>query len=101
VLDPALAERVPATAKKVRGKVEMVLDSATALGLRTGPNPAAWRGHLQGAMAAISCLPSGKLSSNRARALATLPLERGGGREGPEMIAKKPSHPVKNGPEGR
>lgn len=39
-------QRVPDTARKTRGKIEAVLDSATALGLRTGPNPAAWRGHL-------------------------------------------------------
>jgi hypothetical protein len=39
-------QRIPDTGRKLRGKIEMVLDSATALGLRSGPNPAAWRGHL-------------------------------------------------------
>lgn len=31
------------TASRVRGRIEMVLDWATARGLRTGDNPAAWR----------------------------------------------------------
>ena len=34
------------TASRVRGRIEMVLDFATAKGLRTGDNPARWRGHL-------------------------------------------------------
>ena len=34
------------TASRVRQRVEAVLDYATALGLRTGDNPARWRGHL-------------------------------------------------------
>lgn len=34
------------TASRVRGRVEKVLDRAKALKLRTGENPAAWRGHL-------------------------------------------------------
>jgi integrase len=42
-----LWDRIPATALKVRGKLEMVLASATALGLRSGPNPATWGGHLE------------------------------------------------------
>ncbi|WP_330114373.1 integrase arm-type DNA-binding domain-containing protein [Pseudomonas sp. JS3066] len=36
----------PRTANEVRGQIESVLDSAKALGLRTGENPARWRGHL-------------------------------------------------------
>lgn len=35
------------TASRVRGRIESVLDWATARGLRTGDNPARWRGHLQ------------------------------------------------------
>lgn len=34
------------TASRVRQRIEAVLDYATALGLRTGDNPARWRGHL-------------------------------------------------------
>lgn len=36
----------PETASRVRGRIERVLDSAKAQGLRTGENPARWRGHL-------------------------------------------------------
>ena len=34
------------TASRVRGRVEAILDAATAQGLREGPNPARWKGHL-------------------------------------------------------
>ncbi|XYD07071.1 integrase arm-type DNA-binding domain-containing protein [Methylobacterium sp. NMS12] len=34
------------TAARVRGRIEKVLDAAKAKGLRTGENPARWRGHL-------------------------------------------------------
>jgi hypothetical protein len=36
----------PETASRVRGRVESVLDWATARGYRTGENPARWKGHL-------------------------------------------------------
>jgi integrase len=36
----------PETANRIRQRIEAVLDYATALGLRTGDNPARWRGHL-------------------------------------------------------
>lgn len=36
----------PDTAKRVRGRIERVLDAAKVLGLRTGENPAVWRGNL-------------------------------------------------------
>ena len=35
------------TASRVRGRIEKVLSAATTLGLRTGINPALWRGHLE------------------------------------------------------
>lgn len=35
------------TATRVRGRIERVLDAATAKGLRHGDNPARWRGHLK------------------------------------------------------
>jgi integrase len=36
----------PETASRVRGRIEMILDLATARGYRQGDNPARWRGHL-------------------------------------------------------
>jgi integrase len=36
----------PETASRVRGRIEMILDWATARGYRQGDNPARWRGHL-------------------------------------------------------
>ena len=38
--------RTPETASRLRGRIERVLDAAKAKGLRTGENPARWRGHL-------------------------------------------------------
>ncbi len=34
------------TASRVRGRIERILDAAKAKGLRSGENPARWRGHL-------------------------------------------------------
>ena len=45
VLKP-LWERTPETAERLRGRIEAVLDAAKAKGLRSGENPARWRGHL-------------------------------------------------------
>lgn len=36
----------PETANRVRQQIEAVLDYSSALGIRTGDNPARWRGHL-------------------------------------------------------
>ena len=36
----------PETASRLRGRIEKVLDAAKAQGLRSGENPARWRGHL-------------------------------------------------------
>jgi integrase len=44
-VEPIWADRV-ATAARVRGRIESVLDWATVRGYRTGDNPARWRGHL-------------------------------------------------------
>jgi integrase len=38
--------RAPVTANRLRGRIEKVLNAAKAKGLRSGENPAAWRGHL-------------------------------------------------------
>jgi integrase len=45
VLTPLLA-RAPETAHRVRGRIERMIDAARAKGLRTGENPARWKGHL-------------------------------------------------------
>lgn len=45
ILQP-LWTRVPETAKRLRGRIENVLDAAKAKGKRSGENPARWRGHL-------------------------------------------------------
>ena len=45
VLQP-IWQTKPVTAGRVRNRIELVLDSAKARGLRSGENPAAWRGHL-------------------------------------------------------
>ena len=46
VLEPIWTEKTE-TASRVRGRIEAVLDWATARGYRHGDNPARWRGHLQ------------------------------------------------------
>jgi integrase len=45
VLQP-IWQAKPETASRVRGRIEAVLTAATVKGLRTGENPARWRGHL-------------------------------------------------------
>jgi integrase len=45
VLKP-IWEKIPETASRLRGRIERVLDAARAKGLRSGENPARWRGHL-------------------------------------------------------
>jgi integrase len=45
VLEPIWTEKTE-TATRLRGRIEQVLDWATARGLRDGLNPARWRGHL-------------------------------------------------------
>jgi integrase len=41
----------PETASRLRGRIESVLDYASARGWRTGENPARWRGHLDNLLA--------------------------------------------------
>ena len=45
VLDPIWNEKKE-TGRRVRGRIEAILNGAKAEGLRTGENPALWRGHL-------------------------------------------------------
>ena len=46
VLEPIWQSKTE-TASRVRGRIEAILDWAKARGMRTGENPARWRGHLQ------------------------------------------------------
>jgi integrase len=57
VLTP-IWQKIPETASRVRGRLEKVLSAAKAKGLRTGENPAAWRGHLDHLLSARSKLAS-------------------------------------------
>lgn len=45
VLQP-IWQAKPETASRLRGRIERVLDAAKARGLRSGENPARWRGHM-------------------------------------------------------
>ncbi|MCB1431834.1 MAG: tyrosine-type recombinase/integrase [Alphaproteobacteria bacterium] len=45
VLEPVWQEK-PETARRIRMRLERVLDAAKVRGLRSGDNPARWRGHL-------------------------------------------------------
>lgn len=45
VLKPIWSTK-PETASRCRGRIERVLDAAKAKGMRTGDNPARWKGHL-------------------------------------------------------
>ena len=73
VLQP-IWEKKPETASRVRGRIEAVLDWATAKKLRQGDNPARWQGNLE------------HLLSERPRAishLAALPYAEIGARSWP------------------
>lgn len=45
VLEPIWSTKLE-TASRIRGRIEAVLDAATARGYRQGPNPAQWKGNL-------------------------------------------------------
>jgi len=49
----------PETASRVRGRIETILSGAKVEGLRSGENPAAWRGHLDHLLAKQSKLKRG------------------------------------------
>ncbi len=58
VLQP-IWHRRPDTAKRLRGRIERVLDATAVRGFRTGDNPARWRGHLQNLLAKPKLLTRG------------------------------------------
>src|SRR2546429_233963 len=70
-VEPIWTEK-PETASRVRGRIESVLDWATARGYRQGENPARWRGHLQNLLA-----PRSKV--RRVEHYAALPYSKIGG----------------------
>lgn len=47
-------EKIPDSARRIRGRVEKVLDWAKAQSYRDGENPARWKGHLDHLLAATS-----------------------------------------------
>lgn len=49
----------PETASRIRGRIERILSAAKVLGLRTGDNPAAWRGHLDQLLPKATALSRG------------------------------------------
>lgn len=53
ILEPLWREKTE-TASRIRGRIESVLDYATARGWRSGDNPARWRGHLDNLLPATS-----------------------------------------------
>lgn len=53
VLEPIWSSKAE-TASRLRGRIECVLDWAAVRGLREGPNPARWRGHLDHTLPARS-----------------------------------------------
>jgi integrase len=67
VLEPIWAS-ANVTATRMRGRIETVLDWAKAMKLRTGENPARWRGHLD------KILPAPK-KVHRVKSFASMPWE--------------------------
>ncbi len=53
ILEPIWTAK-PETAKRLRGRIESVLDWATVRSFRRGENPARWKGHLSKLLPAIS-----------------------------------------------
>ena len=58
----------PETASRARGRVETILHAATARGLRSGDNPAAWTGHLK------ALLPPARPKGSRGQ-YAAMPID--------------------------
>ena len=80
VLDPIWQEK-PETADRVRGRIDVVLNWATARGYRHGDNPARWRGHLD------KLLPK-KAKLRRVRHMAAMPYA-----EVPALMARLQERP--------
>lgn len=75
VLEPIWSTK-PETASRVRGRIESVLDWATARGHREGENPARWRGHLDKLLPAPSkAKRAARVAKGRAEHHAALPYD--------------------------
>ncbi|HUN01067.1 MAG TPA: integrase arm-type DNA-binding domain-containing protein [Halothiobacillus sp.] len=70
IIEPIWTEK-PETASRVRGRIENILDYATARKLRSGENPARWKGHLDHILPARSKVA--KVVHHAALAWADLP----------------------------
>jgi hypothetical protein len=75
----SLWSRIPETASRARGRIEAILDAAKARGLRSGENPARWKGHLALRFAILTlhapanlCLPPGLKSKQAVFGLSLL-----------------------------
>ena len=79
-IEPIWVEK-PATASRVRGRIESILDWAKARDYRSGDNPARWRGHLQ------KLLPARSKLRRKVNHHAALPYETT-----PEFIAELRTH---------
>ena len=55
VLEPIWTQKTE-TASRLRGRIEAVLDWAAVRGMRTGENPARWRGHLDKLLPRRACV---------------------------------------------
>ena len=66
VLKPLWNDK-PETASRLRGRIERVLDAAKAQGLRSGENPARWRGHLDQLLPKRQRLTRGHLCGHELR----------------------------------
>lgn len=55
--------KTPESASRLRGRIERVLDTAKAKGLRSGDNPARWKGHLDILLPPRKRLPRGHLAA--------------------------------------
>src|SRR5262249_42870999 len=74
------------TASRIRGRIEKVLDWAKVKGLRTGENPALWRGHLDKIFAAPSKIQ--RTNHHPALPYAKLPLFMEGLRGQKGLVAR-------------
>lgn len=62
VLKPIWSKKME-TAKRLQGRLERILDAAHARGLRSGENPARWKGHLQALLPPKKKLTRGHLAA--------------------------------------
>lgn len=65
--------QTPETASRLRGRIEATLSAAKARGLRSGENPAAWRGHLDALLPSPRRTAAGKAGHHSALAWQDTP----------------------------